>query len=497
MNEHHREYEVSASARPWPGKPLSTVFWLLRKRLNSTSLWVKIMGMAVGVALLVGTLSALQAHHYASANLHEQLREKSLSIAREQAAQAEYFLLVHDLFSLHELLKNTEKNRPDIRYMIFQDQQGEILAHSFESGFPADLLPGAENAPPRERTISMQAKGEVIWESMVPIMGGSMGTLRVGVSDREASSLVGSLMRSLALGTLLVIVLAIAASALLTRLLTRPINLLLAATCSIRKGNYDTAVDYPFHDEVGNLIEAFNVMAAQLKRAEEENRNKEHLRSDFLKQIIAGQEEERKRIARELHDQTGQALVSFMVMLKMLENARTPAELGNGLQQLKVVLSEEMDKLHHLAIELRPSVLDDMGIAAALAHYMKEFKEKHGIDIELTILGFEEKRPPPHVEISIYRIIQEALINVLRHAKARRVRIILEWRSADIRGVVEDDGRGFAVEKKKKGRLGLYGMEERARLLDGSFRIDSEPGEGTLVIFSIPLEQPSHQDEAA
>lgn len=492
MSNHPRGME-----RPWSGSPAPQIIGILWKRLNSVSLWVKIMGMTIGVAMLVGILSALQAYHYASANLREQLGEKSLSIAREQAAQAEYFLLVHDLFSLHELLKNTKKNRPDIRYLIFQDQQGEILAHSFENGFPVDLLPPAGVGPVEERTIAMQAKGEIIWESIVPIMGGSMGTLRVGVSDREARSLVRALMNSLALGTLLVIVLAIASSALLTRLLTKPINRLLTATCAIRSGNYNTTVAHPFHDEIGNLIEAFNVMAAQLKRAEEVNREKELLRSDFLKQIIAGQEEERKRIARELHDQTGQALVSFMVMLKMLENASTPAELGNGLQQLKIVLAEEMEKLHQLTIELRPSVLDDMGLAAALAHYIKEFKEKHDIDIELTILGFEEKRPAPHVEISIYRIIQEALINVLRHAAAKKIRIILEWRSTDIRGVVEDDGRGFEVVKEKKGRLGLYGMEERARLLDGSFRIHSEPDEGTLVIFSIPQQETPHRDREA
>ncbi|HIJ78116.1 MAG: histidine kinase [Desulfobulbaceae bacterium] len=462
---------------------------------NSLSLWVKIMGIAVGMAILVGLLSSFQAYHYASKNLNEQLKEKSLAIAREQAAHAEYYLLVNDLLSLTESFKNIKKNRPDVRYIIIQGQQGEILAHSFKNGFPADLITNTQNATPNESTVIFQTEKEMIWESTIPVMGGKLGSLRVGITDLHARPRVYSLIHSLALGTIGVIILAILLSIILTGLITKPIDRLSKATCAIRKGDYNTIVNYSCQDEVGNLIEAFNIMAAQLKRAAKERLQKDHLRSNFITQIIATQEEERKRIARELHDQTGQALVSFMLMLKMLEQANSQEEINNGIKQLKVVLSEEMENIHHMAIELRPSVLDDMGIEAAIGLYVDQFKQKHNIDIKLTIIGFDDNRPAPHVEISIYRIIQEALINVLRHAKAKKIKIILEWRDTDIRGIVEDDGVGFNTDGRDKGRLGLYGMEERSRLLGGTFRIESEPEGGTLVLFSIPFEQDLAEDK--
>jgi signal transduction histidine kinase len=218
------------------------------------------------------------------------------------------------------------------------------------------------------------------------------------------------------------------------------------------------------------------------------------MRSDFLQRIIVTQENERKRIARELHDQTGQALASLMVALKILENAENYNEAKKGLATLKTAINKEIDAIHGLALELRPSVLDDLGLIPALDLYLNDFKARHAMEISFVTIGFEEHRPEPCIETCIYRIIQESLTNVIRHAKASAVSIILEWGKGKIRGVIEDDGIGFDVEaiKTNPARLGLYGMEERALLLGGSFRIESEPEQGTMIIFEIPSGASSH-----
>jgi len=216
-----------------------------------------------------------------------------------------------------------------------------------------------------------------------------------------------------------------------------------------------------------------------------ERREREKMRGEFLTRIIATQEEERKRIARELHDQTGQALASFMVLLKVLENAKSMEEISSGIQELKRSITEEMDSIHAMAVELRPSILDDMGIEAALDLYAKDFQAKHGITVNVLIIGFGERRPAPEAETTIYRVVQEAMTNAARHAKADEIKVILEWRGDIIRGIIEDNGVGFEVERRKPDRLGLYSMEERVTLLGGSFSIDSEPGTGTMVSFTI------------
>jgi signal transduction histidine kinase len=214
---------------------------------------------------------------------------------------------------------------------------------------------------------------------------------------------------------------------------------------------------------------------------------KEYLQRDFLHRVMAGQEGERKRIARELHDQTGQALASVMVDLKMLENAKNETEARQSIGRLRKAITEEMEAIHNLAVALRPSVLDDLGLVPAVEMLVRGFITRQEIPVELTIIGFAEKRPDGCTETCVYRIVQEALSNVARHARATEVSVLLEWRGENIRGVIEDNGIGFAPERvDSKTKLGVLGMKERAQLLQGTFRIESGPGDGTMLVFEMP-----------
>jgi signal transduction histidine kinase len=194
----------------------------------------------------------------------------------------------------------------------------------------------------------------------------------------------------------------------------------------------------------------------------EELRQKEGLRRQLLERSITLQEEERKRIARELHDQTGQRLTSIIMTLGVLE---------------EVVSTPEARAHVHLEI----------------VHYLKGYQNRFRLLVDFHVLGLDGKRLPPEVETALFRIVQEALTNVARHAQAHSVTVLLEDRGASAMLIVEDDGRGFDVarvmdSRPHEGNLGLYGMRERASLLGGTLTIESTPGRGTAVFVRIPLE---------
>lgn len=279
---------------------------------------------------------------------------------------------------------------------------------------------------------------------------------------------------------------AMAMAALLTWLIVRPVKALLAGTRAVRRGDYSVIITDMPGDEIGRLMQDFNEMTLQLRHAEQTRQEKEMMRQELLQRIISSQEGERKRIARELHDQTGQSLAALMVGLKLLENATTLEDAQKNIHVLKKNLTRELEIIHQMAVELRPNILDDAGIVVGLRQYVDDFQKKHAIECGLVILGFDRHRLPLHIEIAIYRVIQEALTNVMRHAQAENVQVILEWRQNGIRGVVSDDGAGFDVVTRRAGRLGIYGMEERITLLGGEFTIESEEGAGTMITFLLP-----------
>ena len=260
---------------------------------------------------------------------------------------------------------------------------------------------------------------------------------------------------------------------------------------SLSKGDLDQRVAIRGNDEIGELAVAFNYMTEELH-------DKEVLRGRLLEKIITAQEDERKRIARELHDETGQAITSLMVGLKALEGATSLEEVRDTADQLRTVAAQTLDSLHSLALELRPSVLDDLGLVAALRRYLKDYAVSFGLDADFEAVGLEEKRFTPQVETTLYRIVQEALTNVARHAEASHVSVLLEQRMGSVIGIVEDDGRGFDLEvpltSGQPTRLGLHGMQERASLVGGKLTLESTPGIGTTVFIEIPLDGGRRKD---
>ena len=233
----------------------------------------------------------------------------------------------------------------------------------------------------------------------------------------------------------------------------------------------------------------------------EELRQTEMLRRQLMERGIDLQEEERKRIARELHDQTSQRLTSILLTLSVLGEAESPDEVRTYVRDLRDMAVQTLEEVHNLALELRPRLLDDLGLVAALRHYLGEFRDRYHVPVDLQVLGLDSERLPPQTETALYRIAQEALTNVARHAQAHRVGVLLENRDSSVMLIVEDDGRGFDVlqvmgSHVHEENLGLYGMRERAFLLGGTFTVESRPGAaGTSVFVEIPQERGRSDNE--
>ncbi len=231
----------------------------------------------------------------------------------------------------------------------------------------------------------------------------------------------------------------------------------------------------------------------------EEARRREVLRGELLRRVVAAQEAERQRIARELHDSTGQSLTALGLGLRGAATAlhQDPDKATNNLRQLERLVGDSIDELQRIIGDLRPSHLDDLGLAAALRWYCHHLEDRTGLPIQIEVQG-EEPSLSPELTTAIFRMAQEALTNVVRHAHARSAMVRLCFRDEDTYLVVDDDGIGFdqaSLSDSNYPAWGLLGMEERASLLGGSFSIYSYPGRGTRVEALIPYEQSEVKDE--
>ena len=205
---------------------------------------------------------------------------------------------------------------------------------------------------------------------------------------------------------------------------------------------------------------------------------------DALRRIVAAQELERQRLARELHDETGQALTSILLGLRTIESADTPDGVEAAAAELRELVLSTLHDVRRLAVELRPKALDDFGLEPALERLTTTFAEQTGIAVDYHARIPE--RLPADVETALYRIVQEALTNIVKHAEATRVSVVVTRQQNSVKAVVEDDGVGFDRAMTREDGLGLLGMRERVQLVGGRFTIESTAGSGTTVAAEVP-----------
>ncbi|HEV2851179.1 MAG TPA: GAF domain-containing sensor histidine kinase [Thermoanaerobaculia bacterium] len=249
-----------------------------------------------------------------------------------------------------------------------------------------------------------------------------------------------------------------------------------------------------FNDEHVRVAEALSSQASvavenailfeQMQAATERMQTLSH-------RLVEVQENERRTVARELHDEAGQALVSLRYGLQLLERETGGEGIAARVAELKQTTDGVIDSLHRLAGALRPASLDLVGLEAALRQYLHSTESKWGLTVRFKARGLKDERLPAAVETALYRVVQEAVTNVVRHAAATRIDVLVERRDGRVVVMVEDDGKGFApATAGGADRLGLIGMRERAEALGGTLTIESAPGEGTTIAVEVACGDP-------
>jgi signal transduction histidine kinase len=457
---------------------------------GAVSFRTKILGIILALMVILGLGFNLRMRTTMASALREHLQEQSVTIARDVAARAADLVLTDDLFSLHELLQETIQIDRDVRYAFILDESGMVLAHTFDGGFPRGLVSAnawAEEA--RHVTSLLETDEGPVWDTAAAIFGGRAGTARVGLSEEGLRKTLSRATTQLALTTAVVALIGLILAGLLTWILTRPISTLVEAVNAVAKGDLSRTVRSWAKDEIGALAEAFNTMTAALSRANEARTERDRLRGQLLERVVSAQEEERKRIARELHDETSQTLTYLMVGLQGLREMCPGAETQNRVDEMRRMTAKTLNDIHDLAKALRPPVLDDLGLVPALQHYVLEYRKRYDLVVDFAARGLEDRRLPPGVETALYRIVQEGLTNAARHADPSTVSVLLEGRDGHVRSLIEDDGRGFESEGslESTAHLGLHGIRERVELLGGAVTVESRVGVGTSICVDIPL----------
>ncbi len=465
-------------------KQLSERFWNI---ISAVSVRTKILGIVLGFIILLGAGVTAQARYALTQTMTAQLEEQSVSVARDLAARATDPILLNDLLSLHDLLEETLANNANVRYAFIVDKHGQVIAHTFNGGFPLELAAlNPSDAHDHHHTVLIQTDEGLVWDTAVPILEGQVGTARVGLSDASMKNALSALTAQLILTILAVSLTGVVVAIFLTWVLTRPIQELVGATQSVAKGDFSARLRPWAKDELGELAAAFNAMTEDLASADEVRKERESLRRQLMEKVIATQEDERRRIARELHDSTSQNLTSLIVGLRMMETNCAQCAARFKATNLREVASKTLDEVHDLSMRLRPRVLDDLGLSAALERLVHEWQARYKIPVDVAI--HLQERLPSEIETALYRIVQEALTNIARHAKAHSASILIERHGDTVRAIIEDDGVGFDTRAHRGERhLGLLGMRERAELLRGSVTIESEQGRGTGVFIEIPV----------
>lgn len=453
---------------------------------------VKVMGIAVGLILTLGGTLLWQINTSWHRLLLKELETRGRLLATNLATHGVESVLARRDYQLRALLEDVRDHAVEVDYVLVLDKRGEVVAHTLSGAPSRELL--AANAPAHDgkpRVALLDTDGGPVRDVAVAMLGGAAGSIRVGMSEKLISTEVSWLTRRLAIVTALVAGLGVFVAVLLTAILTRPIRELARLTLAVRDEDYSKRAAVRAGDELGVLAIAFNEMAEALQR-------KEAAREGLLRQLLAAAEDERKRVARELHDGTGQSLTSLIAGLGALESESGEGELRGRLTELRALAAQTLGEVHDIARTLRPALLDDLGLPEALRRHCELFSRRFGIVVDCQDVGFESRRRlTPEIELTAYRIVQEALTNSVRHSQARSTSVLVHRKERTILLIIEDDGQGFFADgwrarALEEGQLGLLGIEERAALLGGSLRVESAPGSGTRLFVEIPAPGGSH-----
>jgi signal transduction histidine kinase len=382
--------------------------------------------------------------------------QKAETLAELTAFTIHPAIYFNDRGALEEALSGTRRDR-DVAYVIVTGANGQRL-----SAFHPE-----------------RAASAGVYEVTKPIREGDRELARLSIG-MSLARLHGEVTRMrVAIGVLSALILAagLLGIALISNVLTRPLRDVAAGAQQIAAGDLAHRVPEGRRDEIGRLATSFNDMAARVAERDASLRQ-------LSKRMLSIQEQERVRIAREVHDELGQALTAMKIDVQQL--AKGQPALAEPLGAISRAVDNTVDLVRRIATDLRPAILDDLGVTAALEQQLRRLRESTGMQTTLTVT--EEPELDMLTGVTLYRVAKEALANVVRHAEATEVEVSLAIERNAAVLEIRDNGKGMGRERITSSRsLGLLGMRERAELLGGSVSIESRPDQGTCVRATLPL----------
>lgn len=459
------------------------------KYAGAVSIRVKVLGIVLGVIILLSGVVILQIRSILIGTLSYELEEQGVILATNIAQDATLRLNPENNYADLNLLLmerqahySSESHNTIVDYILVEDANGQVIANQGQANIVSSQL---SPHPHGNHLVFIVNEGSILeFHRTLPE---SDWVLRMGLSTIRIYEMVNLVTLRLVTITFIMMGIGFGAAIFLTWILTRPIWQLVNATHDVANGNFDVRVPRWADDEIGELATAFNRMIESLAQADKERLDRERLRNQYINGVILAQENERQRIARELHDSTSQSLTSLLVGLQNIKLNSEQDQICAQIDDLRGIVASTLDEIRIISWQLRPSALDDLGLKSAIENYVHDYQTRYHVPTEVIFRGVD-KRLAPEIETTIYRIIQEGLTNIARYAQAETASLVISCQANIIKIIIEDDGIGFNPDMvlQQTKSLGLRGMKERAGLLGGTLQIESSPHNGTSLYIELP-----------
>ncbi len=457
------------------------------KTLKKTGLRTRIIIIVMFSSLTLTLVILLQFCITLYSELSKQIERNAVSIGNDLASRSVIYLLTDNLYALHTLSLDTMNNHDDIAYIFYQSDDRDVLIHTFDEGFPSQLLSINHFDTDYIGNYSLKifnTEEGIIRDVAIPVIEGQKQVVRVGLLDHTTQAALSTVIRQVLIITSIIFILSsFVLYMLIYSTINRPLSLLMASIQTVSEGIYTDKIIINSGGELQKIASAFNIMMKNL----DDERKAHNL---LLEKIINAQEDERKRIAGELHDETGQSLASLMIAAHLIKNESNPAIIKHQANEFHKMLHSIVKNLRILVWKLSPIPLSDHGLEATLEAFIIKLSKNHHWNIVFKKSGLNAVTIPYEVEIVVYRVIQEALTNISKHAHASKVEILIRCNKEQLDASIQDDGVGFDLKEKTTSigeNLGLASMKERILSIEGTLNIKSSPGYGTSVIIIVPI----------
>jgi signal transduction histidine kinase len=446
-------------------------------------------------------------------------------VARLVALESRDFILTNDLIALRNLFQSTIKSNSRVAY-IFAERNDEVLAHTFEKGIPRGLLNLGEFSDQFDPDITPIENGDgfLIYHIRFKVGKPSFAMMHLGISAQALKAELIPLHRLMVIaGCFFLMVVPFSMAYFLSRVISRPISILREGSERIGRGKFDYRLSIKTGDEIEQLADEFNRMSEklevsyatleqrvaerteklqkeiserrkalnELKRHEQMLEVSERNLRKFSRKILSVREEEKKKLSNSLHDELGSMTVALGLSLGIVEEEIRDNNVQGALDavnQARNMFKKSVKEFKKITKDLRPPDIDIVDLPNVLRRHFSNIEEQTKIKIDFSVnMNMNEKKLSDEIAIALYRVNQEALNNIVRHAGAKKVKIRLNFQGNKIKLTINDDGKGFDMEEilQKKDGFGIRGMREWIESSGGTFIIKSAPKEGTEISATI------------